>query len=368
MNNQLTEKFKILIVDDVAKNIQLVASFLTKAGYEINFALDGRNALEHANREKYDLIILDIMMPEIDGIEVCLKLKANPQTAEIPVIFLTAKTDDVSIARGFEAGGVDYIIKPFNPSELLARVKTHIRLRQREVELTSLNRTKDVFLSIIGHDLKTPVANIVSLGEILINNIGEATEEEKNEILFDIVESGRQGLWLLENLLSWTRIQTGKITYDPQNLVLQEVINKNISFISPVAIRKSIHLHTECQQGLIVFTDLNVLNTIIRNLLSNALKFTPVEGEVSLKASKTESGEIMILISDNGVGIEQTRINNLFQTIGQTSTLGTMNEKGSGLGLALVSDLVNLIGARIEVESQVGIGSTFKLFLKTENK
>jgi two-component system, sensor histidine kinase and response regulator len=366
MNSQDIEKYKILIVDDVAKNIQLVANYLTKAGYEINFALDGRNALEHAFRDKFDLIILDIMMPEMDGFEVCRQLKDNPSTSEIPVIFLTAKTDDVSIAKGFEAGGVDYIIKPFNPSELLARVKTHIRLRLREVELTSLNRTKDVFLSIIGHDLKTPVANIVSIGEILINNIGEATEEEKNELLRDIVESGRQGLWLLENLLSWTRIQTGKITYDPQNLVLEEVINKNINFISPIAIRKAIHLHAECQPGLIVYTDLNVLNTIIRNLISNALKFTPKEGEVSIKATKAASGEIILFITDNGVGIEPERLNNLFQSIGQTSTLGTMNEKGSGLGLALVSDLVKLINARIEVESELCIGSTFKIYLKTD--
>lgn len=366
MNNQENESRKILIVDDVAKNIQLVANFLTKAGYQINFALDGQSALEHASREKFGLILLDIMMPGMDGFEVCKTLKANPQTSEIPVVFLTAKTDDTSIAKAFEAGSVDYITKPFNPSELLARVKTHLRLRNREIELTNLNKTKDVFLSIIGHDLKTPLANIVSLGEILINNIGDATEEEKKELLGDIVESGRQGMWLLENLLSWTRIQTGKITYDPKNLVLQTIIDKNISFISPVAVRKSIQLHSESEPGLIVYTDLNIINTIIRNLLSNALKFTPAGGEVSLKATKTGNGEIIVYVTDNGIGIEKSRLNDLFKSIGQASTLGTMNEKGSGLGLALVSDLVNEIGARIEVESEIGIGSTFRLFLKSD--
>jgi signal transduction histidine kinase len=366
MNKQETDSSKILIVDDVTKNIQLVANFLTKVGYQINFALDGPSALEHAGREKFDLILLDIMMPGMDGFEVCNKLKSNPNTAEIPVIFLTAKTDDVSITRGFEAGIVDYITKPFNPTELLARVKTHLRLRHREVELTNLNKTKDVFLSIIGHDLKTPVANIVSLGEILINNIGNVTETEKNELLGDIVESGRQGLWLLENLLSWTRMQTGKITYDPQNLVLQSVIEKNILFINPVAIRKEINLHSECEPGLVVYTDLNILNTIIRNLLSNALKFTPPKGNVSLKVSKTDNGEIVFLVIDNGVGIEKSRLKDLFKTIGPASTLGTMNEKGSGLGLALVGDLADIIDARIEVDSESGIGSTFKLFLRTD--
>jgi two-component system sensor histidine kinase/response regulator len=365
MNNPETEKYRILIVDDVAKNIQLVANFLTKAGYEINFALDGRSALEHVFREKFDLIILDIMMPEMDGFEVCKRLKENPKTTDIPVIFLTAKTDDVSIAKGFEAGSVDYIVKPFNPSELLARVKTHIRLRNREVELTTLNRTKDVFLSIIGHDLKTPLANIVSLGEILVNNIGDISEIEKNELVSDIVESGRQGLWLLENLLSWTRMQTGKITYDPKELDLHSVIDKNITFISPVAVRKSIYLHSYCEVGLSVYTDLNILNTIIRNLLSNALKFTPLDGEVSVKASRFNDKEIVILVTDNGVGIDKERLATLFNPAGQASSVGTMNEKGSGLGLSLISDLVKVIDARIEVESQVGIGTTFRLYLKT---
>ncbi|MBN2484810.1 MAG: hybrid sensor histidine kinase/response regulator [Bacteroidales bacterium] len=366
MNGQEIVKYKILIVDDVAKNIQLVANFLTKAGYQINFALDGPSALEHANRDKFDLIILDIMMPGMDGFEVCRKLKENMVTTDVPVIFLTAKTDDISIARGFEAGGVDYIAKPFNPAELLARVKTHIRLRQREVELTNLNRTKDVFLSIIGHDLKTPVANIVSLGEILNNNLADISEGEKTELINDMVESGRQGLWLLENLLSWTRIQTGKIPYNPQELILHEVIEKNISFIAPVALRKSIQTQSDCDKNLKVNTDVNILNTILRNLLSNAIKFTPVDGEVWLKANKEANGEILVYVTDNGVGIDKQRLDSLFKTIGQVSTLGTQNEKGSGLGLALVNDLVNIIGARIEVESEPGIGSTFKLYLKEE--
>jgi two-component system, sensor histidine kinase and response regulator len=356
--------YKILIVDDVPKNIQLVANFLTKAGYQINFAVDGQHAIEHSLKEKFDLILLDIMMPGMDGFEVCSKLKANPETAEIPIIFLTAKTDDASIAKGFDAGGVDYITKPFNPTELLARVKTHLRLRQRELELTNLNQTKDVFLSIIGHDLKTPVANIVSIGEIIINNIGDASQEEKNELLTDIVESGRQGLWLLENLLAWTRIQTGKITFDPQELILDEVVDKNVSFITPVALRKSINISSDSEKELTVYTDLNILNTILRNLLSNAVKFTSPGGSVSVIAQKMDEESVYIAVKDSGVGIDADRIKSLFNTIGSASTLGTFNEKGSGLGLALVNDLADVIHAILEVESLPGEGSTFKLIFK----
>lgn len=356
------KKNSILIVDDVAKNIQLAANILTKANYKVNFALDGNMAIEHASKEYFDLILLDIMMPEIDGYEVCRKLKENPQTAEIPIIFLTARTDDESMAKGFEVGGVDYITKPFNARELLARVKTHIRLRHRELELKNLNNTKDIFLSIIGHDLKTPIANIVSIGDILIQGDIEVGWAEKKELLNDITESGKQGIWLLENLLSWTRIQTGKITNNPETLVLRSVIERNINFINPYAIRKNISVQNDCSEDILIYIDLNLLNTILRNILSNAVKFTHINGSIKIKATKENEKDIRLTIRDNGIGIEKERIHKLFLSIGQSSTGGTQNEKGSGLGLVLVKDLADIIGARVEVESELGQGTTFSLF------
>ncbi len=354
-------KDSVLIVDDVAKNIQLVANILTKAGYQISFALDGNMAIEHASKESFDLILLDIMMPGIDGYEVCQKLKENSATAEIPIIFLTARTDDESIAKGFELGGVDYITKPFNPRELLARVRTHIRLRQREMELKSLNHTKDTFLSIIGHDLKTPVANIVSIGDILIQGDIELGWAEKKELLNDVTESGRQAIWLLENLLSWTRIQTGKISNNPEKIVLKSLIERNVGFILPYSTRKNIDIKTECSEDIILNADLNILNTILRNLLSNAVKFTRLDGSIMVHGDKTDMKTVKLYVSDNGVGIEKNRIHKLFKLIGQSSTFGTQNEKGSGLGLVLVKDLADIIGASIEVESTEGQGTKFTL-------
>ncbi len=361
-----TGNFKILIVDDVAKNIQLVANFLTKDGYEVNFAMDGNKAIEHAKREHFDLILLDVMMPVLDGFEVCKKLKEDTETAKIPVIFLTAKTDEASIAKGFEVGGVGYIVKPFNILELLARVKTHIHLRLREQELTSLNTTKDTFLSIIGHDVKSPVANIVSLGELLLSSSDMLSEEEQRELLEDIVESGRQGIWLLENLLSWTRIQTGKISYDPLTIDVTDLVKKVNKFIYSLADRKSIEIICNCEEGILLFTDVNILNTILRNLFSNAIKFTNVGGKIELSTIKNDD-EILIIIKDNGIGISPDRLENIFDSVGHNSTPGTQNEKGSGLGLSLVKDLCDMIHAEIKVESQVNIGTKFTISFK-ENK
>lgn len=364
--NSELQKFKVLIVDDVPKNIQLVANFLTQDGYEVNFALDGKKAIEHAARDNFDLILLDIMMPEVDGFEVCKQLKDDPITSSIPVIFLTAKTDEDSITRGFDVGGVDYIAKPFNPQELLARVKTHINLTLREQELKNLNQTKDTFLSIIGHDIKTPVANIVSLGELLMSSADAMEEEQKNELLSDIVESGRQGIWLLENLLSWTRIQTGKISFDPHDIFLEDIIVKNRLFIQPVADRKTILVTSKCDEGLRLFSDANIINTILRNLLSNAIKFTKVGGEISIIGTKNEEGRVILSVEDTGIGMSNDRINKLFSGISQNSTQGTQNEKGSGLGLSLVQDLCKMIGADIQAESRLKEGTKFSIVFKAE--
>jgi len=175
---QNSGKHSILIVDDVAKNIQLVAKFLTHEGYNLFFAQSGESAIKQIAARTFDLILLDIMMPGMDGFEVCRKIKNQDKSKDIPVIFLTAKTDDEVIVKGFDIGGVDYITKPFNPIELIARVKTHLQMRSRELELEELNNTKDTLLSVISHDLRTPFFNIMSIGELLLKNYKNYDEKE----------------------------------------------------------------------------------------------------------------------------------------------------------------------------------------------
>lgn len=356
----------ILVVDDVPKNIQLVANFLTKAGYQINFAVDGIAAIEHAKKTNFNLILLDIMMPGIDGFEVCRQLKSNPSTAHVPIIFLTAKTDEDSIARGFDIGGVDFITKPFNQVELLARVKTHLNLQQRELELKELNYTKDTILSIIGHDLKTPMANIISLGDLIVNS-SDLTEVERNELINDLAESGRQGVWLLDNLLSWTRVEAGTLTNKPKKLDLEDIVNLNIEFIFKNAQHKKIHLEANVESGIKIYADLNIVHTIMRNLLSNSVKFTHENGTVGVNAYRTEGGEVCLEVSDTGIGIKESKIPGLFTSLSTFTTPGTKQEKGSGLGLVLVKNLIDLINARIEVESKEGEGTKFILYFKEYN-
>jgi len=356
----------ILIVDDVPKNIQLVAKFLTEEEYNLFFAQSGEAALKQIKSRTFDLILLDIMMPGMDGFDVCREIKNNKETQDVPIIFLTAKSDEDSIARGFSLGGVDYITKPFNPNELVARVRTHLQLRLREKELCNLNATKDTLLSIIGHDLKTLFFNIMGLGELLLNDYDAYDDILKKELITNIVDSSRASHQLLDNLLSWTRIQTGKITYDPEKCILETVVMSVFDFIASQAKSKDVNCSYVADEAVSVYADINMLQTIIRNLVSNAIKFTPHGGKVMVKVKKHIS-EVIIEVVDTGIGISPERLRELFTTSELKSTPGTDNETGTGFGLILSKEFVELNKGKIEAESSVGQGTTFRLSLPSGN-
>ena len=176
----------ILIVDDIQKNLQLLANTLYDAGYEIAMAESGKEALEFLKDTLPDLILLDVMMPELSGFEVCKILKEDDRTKSVPVIFLTAKVETDSIIEGFELGAVDYVTKPFNSSELLSRVKTHVELKRSRdklieynIELIKLNKTKSEFLGIAVHDLKNPLQGVMSFSDLLLQKFNESEEIKK---------------------------------------------------------------------------------------------------------------------------------------------------------------------------------------------
>jgi len=204
---------KILIVDDVARNIQILGNILSSHGFQIAYAQSGKHALSIAQKQNFDLVLLDIMMPEMDGYEVCLKLKSDKKTAEVPVIFLTAKADMESIVKGFETGGQDYITKPFNSAELLARVNTHILLREQKSQLKEMNahlerkveertvelkkankllekldNTKSDFLSIISHELRTPLNGVIGLTNLLEDSLMDKGQKEYLNHLKEVSE------------------------------------------------------------------------------------------------------------------------------------------------------------------------------------
>ena len=358
---------KVLIVDDVTKNIQLVASFLKQSGYEINYALSGKAAIRHVKKEHFDLIMLDIMMPEMDGFEVCEKLKEDDKTKDIPVIFLTAKTDIESVTKAFEIGGIDYITKPFNKAELLARVKTHLELQLQKKNLRELNATKDKFFSIIAHDLRSPLNQLIGLSEILQNMIKSEQREDAIRLVNIINESAKSGRMLLENLLEWSRSQTGSINFGPESLDLSIVTQEVVDLVAQNANQKEISIVSKIKTGTIAFADINMVKTILRNLISNSIKFTPFGGEIKLDA-KVSKDIITYAVTDNGIGIDDSDIKKLFRMDINPKTIGKSKEKGTGLGLILCKEFVEINGGEIWVESTLGKGSSFVFSLPIANQ
>jgi len=358
MINQAKE-YRILIVDDQSINIQVVASILKQCeNYRVAFAKNGKAALEQVQTQKFDLILLDIMMPEMDGFEVSEKLKANEATAKIPIIFLTALTDEDSIVRAFDNGAVDYITKPFNKAELVARVKTHLRLKTIEEELFQANSTKDKMFSIIGHDLRGPIGNIKTMLHFLGGSWQKVTTN-KIESLLQMAERSVENVYnLLENLLYWSRTQRGNMVYMKEHFPIVALIDETLSLLSSTAKIKEISFEKNISNDIKVYADIHSVTTVLRNLISNSIKFTESGGKIIVETQTTDKF-VTISVSDNGVGMSEAIKQKLFNKFSSVSTFGTNHEKGSGLGLLLCKEFVENNGGEIWVESEEMKGSKF---------
>ncbi|MDM8559967.1 hybrid sensor histidine kinase/response regulator [Candidatus Parabeggiatoa sp. HSG14] len=364
----------ILVVDDNLQNLKVLGNTLIENGLNPAIAKSGASALAFVKKKLPELILLDVMMPEIDGFEVCKRLKQDIATKDIPIIFLTAKTEIEDIIDGFELGAVDYVTKPFNTKELMTRINTHLELKaardtiflQKE-ELKHANATKDKFFSIISHDLGNLFNTLIGFSSLLTTQNKNLSTAQKEDFLQRMLNASNKGYNLLKNLLEWSRVQTGHIVSKPTALNLQEIVADNIDLSRNHAYSKGIELSSSISETTIVFADRNMLDTVIRNLLSNAIKFTPAGGRVEITSQgKNTEEEIVVSISDTGVGIIPQDIEKLFRIDVSHTTIGTGEEKGTGLGLILCKEFVEKNGGTIWVESEVGKGSQFYIRLPVQ--
>jgi len=365
----MKEKRNVYIVDDIQENLQVIGNVLKNNGLNISIARNGIQALKGIKKKIPDLILLDISMPEMDGYEVCKALKRNGETANIPIIFLTARIQTEDIIQGFKVGGVDYITKPFNPDELLARVFTHLELKEskdiieeQNSNLKELNATKDKFFRIIGHDLKSVFNQLLGFSSLLYDSNADCSQEEVKEISLMLNKSAKNAFKLLENLLDWARSQSGALTFNPEEVNLSKIIEESISFLREIVNNKSINLNVEEKKEIVLKADKNMISTILRNLISNAIKFTNEGGEITVK-SKLLNNEVEVSVIDTGVGISEEDISRLFRLDVHHVTLGTDNETGTGLGLILCKEFIEKHNGKIWVESDLGKGSKFSFIL-----
>ncbi len=352
----------ILIVDDVPANLKILGEILKLEGYKVRPVPNGILALQVIEKEIPDLILLDIMMPEIDGYEVCKRLRENPRFADIPVIFISALNETQNIVKALKVGGVDYVTKPFQAEEVLARVATHLKINQQQKELQKLNAEKDKLFSIISHDLRGPLGGFMNYTELMIDDSMEFTEADIKEMAIELNISAKNIYNLLDNLLNWAKLQRNQIIIEKKIHILSQIINENLDVIFELAKNKSIDLIIDIDKNIEIETDANMLLTVIRNLISNAIKFTPSGGKITVK-NYFEGDEIVICVNDTGIGMSAEIIENLFTINKKSNRLGTGGEASTGLGLILCKDFIEKLDGRIWVESEINIGSSFRFSL-----
>ena len=357
--------YKILIVDDVVSNVLLLKILLTNEKFQVCTASNGNMCIEMAKSEHPDLILLDVMMPDLNGFDTAVILKKDPETLDIPIIFLTALNNPNDLVKGFQVGANDFLTKPFNKEELVMRVMHQIQLvaakriiikQNEELKRTISNRDK--MYSVIAHDLRSPMASIRMVLNLAVNVVSpETVGDEIFGLLDKANRESEETHDLLDNLLKWTKSQTGRLNVVYQDVDLDDIVPGVVDIFSMIAEMKKIDLkYLPAAEKLTVHGDNDMIKTIIRNLLSNAIKFTP-EGK-GVEVFYTREGDFArISVRDHGVGIDPERVGSIFHT-GET-TYGTGGEEGSGLGLQLCQDFARKNGGDAQVESTLGEGSTF---------
>ena len=362
-------EYKILIVDDVVSNVLLLKILLSNEKFQVCTANNGTTCIEIAKKEHPDLILLDVMMPDISGFDTAVILKKDEETKEIPIIFLTALNTPADLVHGFKVGASDFLTKPFNKEELVMRVMQQISLvaakriiEQQNAELRATLSNRDKMYSVIAHDLRSPMASIrMVLNLVVASTSPELVGPELYELLDKANKESEDVHDLLDNLLKWTKSQTARLNVVIQDLDLNDIIPGVVDIFEMIAQTKRIKLNLQMSDSpLVVTADNDMLKTVVRNFLSNAIKFSPEDSSIEIIMTK-EAEFAKVSVKDHGVGIAPDRLGSIFHK-GET-TYGTGGEEGSGLGLQLCQDFARKIGGDCMVESVVGEGSTFSVLI-----
>jgi DNA-binding response OmpR family regulator len=373
------KKASILVVDDNPANLDILVDYLKGTGFKIFVAPNGERALHQLEYVLPDIILLDVMMPGIDGFETCRRIKDDKRTKHIPVIFITALCETFDKVKGFYLGAVDYITKPFRREEVLVRIATHLTIQHQKRELSRLNAklfesnmkffelnakyadagtAKDKIFSILAHDMPHIVSSLIQASDVLTASFTEP-KYEKLRILSDSVRYfAKDTYYLAQNLSEWSKFHIGNMKFSPRIIDFQESAEKNILIGEESAKRKWIYITNLVESGTFVYADPDMTDTILRNLISNAVKFTDNGGNIQISAVPGEDFT-EICVSDTGSGISEENIEKLFCIEKTYRQNGTSGEKGAGLGLILCKVLVEKNRGEIRVKSRLGEGTEF---------
>lgn len=345
---KLKQPHQILIVDDMPKNVQILGQILAEQGFNIFIATSGFQALKAVEKKMPDLILLDISMPEMDGFEICKQIKEQDKYSEIPIIFLTARTETEDILKAFAVGGVDYITKPFNIPELLARVNQQLALKEKTEDLRKTNESNKALLRVLLHDLRNPIVAIDSINQIFSEN--QEVYIEMNDIL---QQATKNCMEILDSVKKMYTIQDQKYTVDLKDINLFESVQTSVIIFKNLLHEKEIEIDINIPKDYYINVDTNSFtHSVIDNLITNAIKFSYPNSKINITASQNEN-QIILSVRDFGIGIPVKILETIFDITKPTSRPGTKGEVGTGYGMPLVKKFIEMSGGSIEIKSVV---------------
>jgi two-component system sensor histidine kinase/response regulator len=353
---------RILVVDDQPTNIQIVGTVLGALGHEIVPAADGVIALKRMSVCAPDLILLDVLMPEMDGYEVCRRIKENSDWRDIPVIFLSAADDKDLIVRALNVGGVDYITKPFNHAELISRVRTQLSLKAARDRLKQLAEDKDELLGILAHDLKNHLGGMNMSAELMRGQVERLNDERMTRLAENILRSSSQLLSFVKEFLA-NAASDNAFVAKPGVVNFTELAAGVVKQYQESARRKDLKILTFFPpEETSVVADASALAQVLDNLISNAVKFSPLEKKIYVSVRPTD-GHVECVVRDEGPGFTEQDKTKMFRRYGRLSARPTGGEPSSGLGLSIVRKLTRAMNGELSCESEPGQGAAFAIRL-----
>lgn len=345
---------EILLVDDTPEHIETAVTILRQNNFRVRIATNGSTAFRLIKQHQPDLILLDVYMPEMDGFEICRLIKAESDLSSIPIIFLTSSNDAESIKKGFDLGAQDYVVKPFNTSELLARVHTHIKLKKQTESLLKANHELDSFCYTVAHDLKAPLLSLSKLTEYLALDYSDRLDIEGLELIDNIQDKSKEIIQIVNHLLELSRMSEMPMNIEPINL--EQLFLK--VFDELIKLEPQRNVEFTIKNLPIIQGDPVMIKLLVMNVLTNAIKYTGNRKKATIEATSVENDtEFIISVKDNGAGFDMRYASRLFSVF---QRLHSQNEfEGSGVGLAIVQKILKRHHGLAWMTGKVNKGATF---------
>ncbi len=366
---------KILIVDDDRLNIRILGGILRAEGYVLGDASSGEQALATYEEFKPNLVLLDVMMPGIDGFETCRRIKSIYGEKSAPVIFITAKSESDDVVEGLGAGGADYLPKPFKPKEVLARIRSHLQnqllAEQQQMlveQLSKANSAKNRFLGMAAHDLRNPLASIRGLAEFLREGAVGPLNADQLDLIETIHGASQQMLVMVNELLDVATIESGELKLHVEPLNVGDLVARCTVMINMEAVKKKTTVVFEPPSPAVVLpADSAKIKQVVDNLLSNAVKYSPPGSTIQARVvAQPETKSVSLSVRDQGPGIPDGERDKLFKDFSRLSIKPTGGEKSTGLGLAICRKIVEAHRGTIVAENQPGGGCEFRVTLPSQ--